>query len=147
MTEYILLGFTALGAVLGYFKGFLKQISSLAGIVIGYLAARLFSLQMHDFLIEKHILSENYSDSLSFFLTIVLVIIAVKFLSAMTETLLKNIGLSFTNRFAGLLLGAVKYFFIVMFVMSFLYKLHVITHENSSQNAIDLIELFGSVVW
>jgi len=147
MTEYIILGFTILGAILGYLKGFLKQISSLAGIVIGYLTARLFSSQIHHFLVENHILSENLSNSLSFFLTIALAIIAMKFLSALIENLLKSIGLNFTNRFAGLIFGAVKYFFIVMFVMSFLYKLHMITPENSTQNAIDLIGLFSSVVW
>jgi len=147
MTEYIIWGFTILGAILGYLKGFLRQVSSLAGIVIGYLAARLFSSQMHHFFVEKHILSENSSNSFSFFLTIVLAIIAVKLLSALIGNLLKSIGLNFINRFAGLVFGAVKYFFIVMFVMSFLYKLHVITPENSSKNAIDLIGLFSYVVW
>ncbi len=145
--EYILTGSVIFGAVIGYNKGFLQQISSIIGLIAGYLITVMFLSQTHQFLIEKGILSANSSLWLSFFTTVLLVFLSVKFLSGSIEKILKGIGLNFTNRFAGLLLGAFKYFLIIMILFCFLETLGFISEKNSSSNLISFISLFKTVLF
>ncbi len=145
--EYIIIGITLLGAVIGYNKGFLKQVSSLLGLVAGYLIATVFLSQAHRLLVEKGIVSSESSLWISFFLTILLVFLSVRFLSGFIEKVLKSIGLDFTNQFGGLLLGAFKCFLIIMVLFCFLQALGIISEKNSSSNLLGFISLFKTILF
>lgn len=145
--EYILLGGTLVGAIMGYMKGFLKQISSLIGLLLGYGVAALFSMQTHDFFVEKGILSPTSSLWLSFILTVGLVLLSVVFLSKLIERLLKNLGLGFTNKIAGVLLGAFKYAGIIFFIEVLLFKIGFINAQNVSENMLDMLNLLSFIVF
>lgn len=43
MLNYLVLFAFLLGAVWGFYKGFLRQIASIIGLIIGYLVATFFS--------------------------------------------------------------------------------------------------------
>lgn len=145
--EYILLGGTFLGALMGYIKGFLKQISSLIGLLLGIGIAILFSSQAHDFFVDKGILSPSSSLWLSFILTVGIVLFVVLFLTKLIKNLLKKLGLDFTNKIAGMLLGALKYFIIIMIPYCFLESIQVITKDNSTSNLLVTIKIFKDIVF
>jgi membrane protein required for colicin V production len=142
LPEYILIGVTVLGGIIGYFKGFLKQVSSLLGFVIGYVIAVAFLSPVHILLVEKGIVSEKSSLWLSFFIIVLFVFLSIKFLSRLIKNGLKYIGLGFTNQFAGVILGAAKYFLIIMLLFCFLEALGFISEKNSSAGFLRFISFF-----
>jgi membrane protein required for colicin V production len=140
--EYIVIGATVFGAVIGYFKGFLKQVSSLLGLLVGYVVAVVFLSPAHVLLIEKGIVSEKSSLWLSFFIIVLIVFLSVRFLSRLIESGLQYIGLGFTNRIAGMFSGAIKYFLFIMILFCFLEVLGIVSEKNSSPNLLNFISLF-----
>ncbi|MDR2121673.1 MAG: CvpA family protein [Flavobacteriaceae bacterium] len=144
--QFIVIGGVVFGAVIGYFKGFLKQVSSLLGLLVGYMIAVAFLSQSHGILVENGIVSEKSSHWISFIITILFVFLAVRFLSGLIEKGLKYIGLGFTNQIAGLFFGAVKYFLIIMIVFSFFEILGFISEKNCSDNLLSCISLFKTLL-
>lgn len=145
--EYILLGGTVIGAIIGYIKGFLKQISSIAGLTVGYLFSSLFLSQMHRILLQNKIISEETSTWVSYVCIFIILFISILFLSRIIEKILKKLGLGFTNQLAGMALGALKYFLLIMMIYCFLYYLNILTEENCSINLLNFVSLFKTVVF
>ncbi|MGM5629902.1 CvpA family protein [Apibacter raozihei] len=145
--EYILLGFTFLGVIFGYIRGFLKQISSLLGLILGYLIALFFLGKTQAFFIEYNLVSSQSSTWISFSLTLTLVFLSVKFISRMIEQALRAIGLDFTNKLAGMFLGGLKYFLVIMLVYCFLQSIGILSEKNCTQNLLDFISLFKTVIF
>ncbi|TWP27584.1 CvpA family protein [Apibacter muscae] len=147
VTELVFIGFVIFGGILGYSKGLLRQISTLAGLFLGYFAAGLFLSPVHKYLVEKKILSSDFSTTLTFILLILVIYLSVKFLSKGIENMLKAIGLNFTNRIAGFLLGGFKFLLIGLFVSYLLIMVGIISEKNTSQNFMDGVGLFRSILW
>lgn len=145
--EYILLGGTIIGAVIGYIKGFLKQISSIAGLTVGYLFSSLFLSQMHSILLQNKIITEETSTWVSYVSVFIILFISILFLSRIIEKILKKLGLGFTNQLAGMALGALKYFLLIMMIYCFLYYLNILTDKNCSINLLNFVSLFKTVVF
>lgn len=145
--EYILLGGTIMGAIVGYIKGFLKQISSIAGLTVGYFFSSLFLPQLHELLLRNRIISKETSVWVSFFCIFLILFISILFLSRFIERILKKLGLGFTNQFAGMVLGALKYFLIIMILYCLFYFLNIITEENCSTNLLNFVFLFKAVIF
>ncbi|CVK16811.1 membrane protein required for colicin V production [Apibacter mensalis] len=145
--EYILLGGTIMGAIVGYIKGFLKQISSIAGLTVGYFFSSLFLPQLHELLLRNRIISKETSVWVSFFCIFLILFISILFLSRFIERILKKLGLGFTNQFAGMVLGALKYFLIIMILYCLFYFLNIITEENCSINLLNFVSLFKAVIF
>lgn len=144
--DYILLGGTVIGAFFGYFKGFLKQISSFLGLALGYAFSSLFISEFNDLLLRYGLISKETSLWVSYICIFLIIFVSTIILSKVMGTILKKLGLDFTNKIAGIIVGAIKYFFIIMIVYCFLHFLNFINKENCSQNLIDFITFFKTVI-
>lgn len=144
--DYILLGGTVIGAFFGYFKGFLKQISSFLGLAFGYAFSSLFISEFNDLLLRYGLISKETSLWVSYICIFLIIFGSTIILSKLMETFLKKLDFDFTNKIAGIIVGAIKYFFIIMIVYCFLHYLNFINKENSSQNLIYFISFFKTVI-
>jgi membrane protein required for colicin V production len=145
--EYVLLGGIIIGAIIGYIKGFLKQISSIAGLTVGYFFSSLFLSQLHNLMVKNGIISKETSVWVSYICIFLILFICIIFLSRFIERILKKLGLGFTNQFAGMVLGGIKYFLIIMIFYCFLYFLNILNNKNSSINLLNFVSLFKAFIF
>ncbi|MCB9202500.1 MAG: CvpA family protein [Flavobacteriales bacterium] len=111
--DFILIIITSLFVYFGYTKGLIKQISWILSMIVAFIGTKLFHIPVRNFFIERHLISEETSYFISFLILLILIILCVKFLTSAFESLLKNIGLNFTNRFFGAILGFLKGFILI----------------------------------
>lgn len=108
------------GAILGLFKGFIKQLATIAGLIVGLIAAKSLYLS----LAEK--ISPMLDDSMTVaqIISFVAIWIAVPLAFLLVATLLTKamaaISLGWLNRLMGLLLGALKYLLLIGLVINVL---------------------------
>lgn len=145
--EYVLLGGIIIGAIIGYIKGFLKQISSIAGLTVGYFFSSLFLSQLHNLMVKNGIISKETSVWVSYICIFLILFICIIFLSRFIERILKKLGLGFTNQFAGMVLGGIKYFLIIMIFYCFLYFLNILNNKNCSINLLNFVSLFKAFIF
>lgn len=116
----------------GYSKGFLKQISLLFAEFLAFLLTKFYYDIIHNYLVDKNIISNNGSFFLKFILIMCIILLIIKFFIHFLEQCLKIIGLNFTNRFAGAFLGFLQSIFILSFVIFLLVQLGLITYPNKN---------------
>jgi membrane protein required for colicin V production len=103
------------GAYKGITKGFVKQLASLAALVIGIWGAYKFSGFTSEVLF-KH--SDNqYIPIISFSITFIAIIVLVNLLGKLLDTLLKSISVNIFNRIVGGVFGVAMFAFIISIVL------------------------------
>ncbi len=144
VADIIILGLVGMGAFLGFKKGFLYQISSLLGFGLAYLFTGKLFMYLHHYLISEGFLSETSSKWISYVLCFVAIILLVKLTTKLIVGLLKTLGLNFVNRFAGALVGGLKWALIISLIVYALYDLKVFQKEGIEQNTVvPIIEQIG----
>ncbi|MHB9055924.1 MAG: CvpA family protein [Paludibacteraceae bacterium] len=108
----------ALGLIFGIFKGFVKEVVSLVGIVLAWLAAEMFSNAISPFMGSFFNLSEKMAKTTSYLLIFILTILAALLLSRLTDKLLHNISLGWLNSILGGFFGALKVAIVVSVMMN-----------------------------
>jgi len=112
------------GAIRGFSRGFLIEAATLAGLAAGIFLALIaadVAGRVMMALVDWNPIPFKF---LAFVLVFVLVVVALKFLAKVIEHMLKAIHLNFINRFAGLLVGALKFALILSIVMIFVNYLN-----------------------
>lgn len=110
----------AYGIFRGYRAGFIKEISSIVGLILAIYSARYFSMPFSDMLVEKFDLSPAIATPISYSLVFIVVMMVVSLLSKMVSTILKAIMLGFVNRVLGAIFGAVKYLLVLSVILNFI---------------------------
>lgn len=108
----------ALGFVFGLFKGLVKELASLAAIVLGIYGAKLFAPSFSIFLIRKFDFSQKTALPLSYFLLFVMIGIALLLLAKTLDKMFDSIALGGLNKFLGGLFAALKYALIVSVLLN-----------------------------
>jgi len=108
-----------IGAIRGFTKGFILELASLAGIIIGVFLAALFSGLISQLLLEYVDWNPNAMKIVAFIIIFIFVVITVKIVGRLIEKFFKLIGLNFLNRIAGLIAGILKFAFILSVVLIF----------------------------
>lgn len=107
------------GAIIGFKKGFVLELASLAALVLGIFGALSFS----DFTAQKLTtyfdITSNYLGLMSFLLTFIGIVFAVFLFAKMLDKALKIVALGLINRLLGLIFGLVKYLLILSFLLYF----------------------------
>jgi membrane protein required for colicin V production len=107
-----------LGFVFGLFKGLVRELTSLAAIVLGIYGARLFAPFVSEFLIHKLSFSDKTAHPVSYLLIFIVIAIGLMMLAKMLDKLFESMSLGGLNKFLGGLFGALKYALIVSVLLN-----------------------------
>ncbi len=111
--DWIIVGVVAVGTVLGFAKGALRQIATLVGLVAGLLLARALYLTVGEQMAVEFGTSATVSQIIAFFLIWILVPIALLWVASLLTQVLEVVHLGILNRLAGAVVGGLKYALIV----------------------------------
>jgi len=95
-------------AISGYRRGLIKEIASLAALILGLYFAIYFSDVVAKYLIEYFDVSERYVFIAAFILTFIGVVILVSILGKMLDKVASLAALGIINKFLGLVFGVLK---------------------------------------
>lgn len=118
MDVFIFVIFVA-GAVLGFWKGFIKQLASIVGLVAGLLLARMLFGVVGEKLAADMGTSVTFSQIVAFILIWLVVPIGLSIGASLITHLLNATPLGFFNRWMGAGLGAVKYLLLLSMFFNF----------------------------
>ena len=110
----------AIGAIIGFFKGAVKQIAVIVGIVAGLLIARALFSQVGERLAAEFDTSLSTAQIISFFMIWIVVPLILYFFASMLTKALEIVHLGIVNRLLGAGLGVVQYAFLVSLVVNFI---------------------------
>ncbi|MBF0200773.1 MAG: CvpA family protein [Desulfamplus sp.] len=106
----------------GYFRGFVKEISSIVGVVAGYYGAHTYYAMLGNYL-AKWINVGSYANILAFFLIFCTVFSLVSLAAHLIRIFLKVAFLGWVDRLCGTLFGTLKGFLFVSVVFIMLTAL------------------------
>lgn len=109
----ILLLPVALGFVFGLFKGLIKEITSLAAIVLGIYGAKLLAPFVFGLLVGSFHFSEKTAMPISYLLLFVGIAVGLLILAKSLEKVFDSMSLGGLNKLFGGVFGALKYALIV----------------------------------
>ena len=131
--DIMLLGIMALSLISGFFKGILREVFSLGGVIVGILLALMFSPALKDQLIQW-IPVESAAYAAAFVIIFILVAVLAELLTRVLTKVLKFAKLNFANRLLGagfgLLRGVVIGVILAMGVSMFLDADHPVLTES-----------------
>ena len=123
--DIILIAVFAFGLIRGFMSGFVKQIASLAGIVLGIAAAYLFAGSLA-------VKLSNFTDfpspavlASSYVLIFTIVFVICSLLGKLVENFISLINLGGLNRICGATAGFLKYVIIAGILINFYYSYDV----------------------
>ncbi len=125
----IIVGIILLLAIIkGYKKGFIREISSLAALILGVIGSIYFSSFTQNFLSQY--INSDYIGIIAFFVTFLVIIICVFFIAKNIDNMINAINMGWLNR----ILGAFFSFLKISFIISIL--LIIISSINKSVKII-----------
>jgi len=107
-----------LGFVFGLFKGLIRELTSLAAIVLGIYGAKLFSPLISGFLIHKMDFSARTAIPLSYLFVFIAIALGLLFLAKMLDKVFDSMSLGGVNKFLGGVFGGLKYALIVSVLLN-----------------------------
>jgi membrane protein required for colicin V production len=111
--DLILLIPIGLGFVFGLFKGLIKEITSLAAIVLGIYGAKLLAPFISNVLIHSFEFSPKTALPMSYLILFVIIALGLLMVAKSLEKIFDSISLGALNKFFGGIFGALKYALIV----------------------------------
>ena len=111
--DIIILIFIGIGTVLGMIKGFIRQLSSLVGLVVGLLVARALFAEVGYWMVSTIGVPETIAQLLAFFMLWIAVPILFSLFASFLSRALEVVHLGWINRWLGAGLGTVKFMIII----------------------------------
>ena len=134
--DIILLAVIAIGAVVGLFRGLVKEAVSTFGIFLAAIIANLASPMGEEYLgswFDRH----SSGALLAWVVTFIVALIALFFVSRLVDKMLDGLTLGWVNRLAGCLFGGLKYAFICALVISGIQMISSILPALSIQEYVE----------
>ena len=104
-----MIAIVGLGAVVGFSKGFIRQLASVVGLVAGLLVARALYASVGEKLAMETGTSLTFARGLAFLLIWLVVPVGLSLAATLLTKAVDSIHLGFVNRWLGAGLGALKY--------------------------------------
>jgi membrane protein required for colicin V production len=123
MLDVIIIVMLLVCAVVGFFKGFVREIISLAGVIFGFLGASYFSYIVGNWLN----FNSEYAGILYFIITFVLICLVFFIIAKITKKVIANIGLGCLDKLLGFLVGLLKG---VLVIGALLYLIGILDIEK-----------------
>jgi membrane protein required for colicin V production len=108
----------ALGFIFGIFKGLIKELTSLAAIVLGIYGAKFFASSVSEILINSFGFSPKTAQPIAYIFLFILIAIVLLILANMVDKFFSSISLGGLNKFMGGLFGGLKYALIVSVLLN-----------------------------
>ena len=94
--------------VMGFINGFIKEVASLAALIIGIWGAIRFSAFTAGKLYDYFDMTGQYVGIIAFLITFGLIVVLIHFVGIVAEKLVKAVALGFVNRLLGIVFGLLK---------------------------------------
>ena len=138
--DYIILGLMAFFVVKGIFRGFFREISSLAGIIFGIWIGNHYHPQMAD-LLKTYIPLEKSLSLISFLLLFIVVVIIFNLSGMLLHHLFKKLLIAWLDRGLGFGLALIKgiiisYLLIVLLIFFIPSKSPLVTKSTTARMVI-----------
>ena len=111
--DWVLLGFIGLSLVVGLWRGFIKEVFSLAVWAIAFIVAFLFSGAVA-VLLEPYVTVPSARQGMAFLAIFIVVLIAGGLVTWLVGKLVEKTGLSGTDRLLGAIFGAARGLLLVL---------------------------------
>ncbi|MDO9152188.1 MAG: CvpA family protein [Paludibacter sp.] len=137
--DLIILVPIAIGFVMGIFKGLIKELISLAAIVLGIYGAKLLSSWFAGVLENLINISPKTAQPIAFLLLFIAIAVVMLILARLLDKLLSAISLGGLNKFLGGVFGAFKYALIVSVLLNVFDVLHTkfgIVNKETVENSV-----------
>jgi membrane protein required for colicin V production len=129
------------GLIRGFFKGFIVEVTSLAGLVLGIYGSIYFSYILSDFIKQYSSWDPSVLQLVSFAGTFLIIVILISLAGKLITKLAENIALGVLNKFLGAIFGLLKIAMIVSIVLLIFSKL------NDSMPFVEKIKVEDSVLY
>lgn len=118
--DFIIIGIIFIGAILGFTKGFIKQLSSIVGLIAGLLLARALFASVGEKLAVELGTSVSIGQTIAFFLIWLVVPLGISLLASMLSQAVEAIHLGFINKWLGAGLGIIKFALLTSMIVYFI---------------------------
>ena len=118
--DFAIIGIIFIGAILGFTKGFIKQLSSIVGLIAGLLLARALFASVGEKLAVELGPSVSIGQTIAFFLIWLVVPLTISLLASMLSQAVEAIHLGFINRWLGAGLGVIKFALLTSMIVYFI---------------------------
>jgi membrane protein required for colicin V production len=136
--DIVILVILAGGLLSGFKNGFVGEVASLAGLVLGLWGAIKFSWWTAD-LLEGAGLSFSLMPVISFIITFIIIAVVMQILGGIVSSLLKAIALNWINRLAGIVAGVFKaalFVSVILLILDVVSDRHPIIPEEARKASV-----------
>lgn len=109
-----------IGAILGFTKGFIKQLASIIGLIAGLLVARAFFASVGEKLAIELGTSVSFGQVAAFILIWLIIPCVLSFFASMLSKVAETVHIGFINRWLGAGLGIIKYALLSSMIIYFI---------------------------
>jgi membrane protein required for colicin V production len=124
----------------GFTKGFVIEIASLAGLILGIYLASHFSWFTADFLHDVFGWNGRYVAFVSFIITFAVVLISIHLLGKVIEKVVEMVALGFFNRIAGAVFSILKTAFVLSVILFLITSIdfgqRIITPKSKTESLL-----------
>lgn len=127
------------GFVFGLFKGLVRELASLAAIVLGIYGAKLFSSMLVPLVVDMLGVSEKVAQPLSYVVLFIAIAVALLILARTVDKVFDAVSLGGLNKFLGGVFGALKYALIISVLINVFEPLNQkfrFMSEEKQQNSV-----------
>ncbi len=129
-----------LGFIFGLSKGLIREIISLAVIIVGIYGSKWFSPVMSSILTDAFGVSKTVAVPLSFVVIFIAIALLMMFLARSLDKLVENISLGGLNKFFGGIFGALKYALIISLLLNVFdvldSKINILNSETKANSIL-----------
>ncbi len=140
--DIIVMVIIALGLIRGLFRGFVKEIASIAGVLAGFYGASVYYPMVGE-LLGNWIDAEIYCDLLGFFLLFMAIVVGVGLVAGLLRYVLKIAFLGWVDRLFGMVFGATKG--LLVCVVIFIIATSLVPGQNTWISTSRLSPYLGEV--
>lgn len=97
-----------LSAVSGFINGFVKEVASLAALILGIWGAIRFSSFTAGRLYDYFDMTGQYVGIVAFLITFIIIVVIINFIGILADRLVDSVSLGFVNRLLGIAFGFLK---------------------------------------
>lgn len=106
--DLIIVVLLILAFISGFINGFVKEVASLAGLILGIWGAIKFSSFTAAKLYEWFDMSSQYVGIIAFIITFGIIVVIIHFVGILADKLIDAVSLGFLNRILGMVFGVFK---------------------------------------
>ena len=108
----------AIGFIFGIFKGLIKELTSLAAILLGIYGAKLLAPYASKILIHSFSIQSATAKPFAYIILFVLIAVAMLLLSKMLDKFFESMSLGGLNKMLGGFFGALKYALVISVLLN-----------------------------